>query len=781
MNSCRMRLWVMVSVVLSLALLLAVPVWAAADVWDAASGIRVEMLGTQWALNDHNIDGANEHLANALNRYQQDFRPQIEKALPDLAKELDGWFAAAADRVKADDAVGLAIVSNRLWTGLLHVGKEMTLNALETGDAESANLWLRLRDPHPSASTSSIRADANGEVLALIAGQRTASDVYDIVQAELMDTYQARLRDTLTVADESLTPDASLTLAEQTGLAAGYFEIIASAYATDKGEDARKALQSDFDQLATAVSTNDIATYKTIRQKIDAALTDFNAAPMTDLELSRAAGKMMRYLTLVPMEYVKGIKDGKIIDNEQYEEAVGYLQQGRLAYNQLKPDLDKRLPLTGDDPVRPQLEVLSNQINQFADSNDIQNSTYTLLEIIGSRLPVTWRSLDSQSDIEAIRAVLMQVKQQVESGDYAAALQTCVAAYGIMQQTMGQKLLGFAPEVALKLDMLFWQGEPGKPGLAVLVAEGASVEDVQIAVNRIWETLGNAESALSGKPAPGATISNTAIIVFREGLEAVLILVALMGSLRSNGAKPMRRMMFLGALLACLAAAVTGLLFGRVLTTVIKQQNELVAWVSLLATGVMLLITNWFFHKVYWTDNLASLHDRKANVLAWGGMFGLFTLGFTSIYREAFETALFLQPLLLTAGDGVVLQGFLIGLAGVLVIAVIVFLLNTRLPYKRLLVITGILIGVVLVSLVGNTVYATQVVGWMPISPIGTVFIPRWMEQWLGVYPTWQGVGFQITAIVLVLGSYFWAEHLNKRNRGKPSAPPIEQRAERIG
>lgn len=158
-------------------------------------------------------------------------------------------------------------------------------------------------------------------------------------------------------------------------------------------------------------------------------------------------------------------------------------------------------------------------------------------------------------------------------------------------------------------------------------------------------------------------------------------------------------------------------------------------------------------------------------------MFGLFTLGFTSVYREAFETALFLQPLMLTAGDGVVLQGLVIGLAGVLAIAVIVFLLNNKLPYKRLLVVTGILIGLVLVSLVGNTVYATQVVGWLPISPVGTVFIPRWMEEWFGVYPTWEGIGFQVASILVVLGSYFWAEHLNKKNRGKPSAPDLGQKA----
>jgi len=777
MNPRSVHLAVMMCLLLLTTVILATPVSAAADVWDAASGIRVEMLGAQWALADHDTASAQEHLKNAQTRFEQDFRPQIEVDLPDLAKALDGWFATASDKINVGDAVGLALVANRLWTGLLQAGSSMTLSALKKGDGESASQWLRLRDPHPSASTNSFRADANSEIFALIDGQRKAEDVYSIVQAELMDTYQARLRDTLSIADESLTPDSKLTLAEQTGLAAGYFTIIAPAYGHYKGEDAQKTLQADFDQLVNAVDAGDTATFKTIRTRIDAALDGFNAAPLTDVELSRTAGKMMRFLTLVPLEYEKAVKNGQIIDNEQYEEAVGYLQQGRMAYKQLKPDIDSRLPLAGDDLVVPQLDHLSTQLIQFDDPANVQKNIYAVLQALGNRLPVTWRSLDSQSDIAAIQAVLLQVKAQVESGDYEAALQTCVAAYGVLQQTMGQKLLGFAPEVALKLDMLFWQGEPGQPGLAVLVAKGASVDEVKIAVNRVSAALAEAESALTGKPAPGATITNTAIIVFREGLEAVLILVALIGSLRVRGTPAMRRMMLLGAVLACVAAAFTGWLFSRVMTTVISQQNELVAWVSLVATAVMLLITNWFFHKVYWTDQLASLHNRKARVLALGGMFGLFTLGFTSVYREAFETALFLQPLMLTAGDGVVLQGLVIGLAGVLAIAVIVFLLNNKLPYKRLLVVTGILIGLVLVSLVGNTVYATQVVGWLPISPVGTVFIPRWMEEWFGVYPTWEGIGFQVTSILVVLGSYFWAEHLNKKNRGKPSAPDLEPTA----
>ncbi len=775
MNPRKTRFLMVASLLCLTMLLLIAPVSAAADVWDAASGIRIEMLGTQWALADHDTTTALDHLNNAHTRFESDFRPQIEADLPDLARELEGWFTAASDKVNADDTVGLALISSRLWTGLLQAGSSMTLIALQKGDGKNANNWLRLRDPHPSASTNSFRADANSEIYALIDGQRKAEDVYSIVQAELMDTYQGRLKDTLLVADESLAPDSRLTLGEQIGLAAGYFKIIAPAYGEYKGETALKALQSDFDQLVSVVETGDAAAYTTIRTRIDDALSGFNAAPLTDVELSRTAGKMMRYLTLVPLEYDKAVKNGQIIDNEQYEEAVSYLQLGRLAYKQLRPVINSRLSLAGDDPVTPQLDHLSTQLIQFADPADVQKNIYAVLQTIGERLPVTWRSLDSQSDIAAIRAVLIQVKAQVESGDYAAALQTCVAAYGVMQQTMGQKLLGFAPEVALKLDMLFWQGEPGQPGLAVLVAKGASIEEVEAAVNRISAALADVEAVLTGKPAPGATMTNTAIIVFREGLEAVLILVALMGSLRSRGTSSMRRMMLLGAVLACAAAAFTGWIFSRVMTTVISQQNELVAWVSLIATTVMLLITNWFFHKVYWTDQLAALHNRKARILALGGMFGLFTLGFTSIYREAFETALFLQPMMLTAGDGVVLQGLLIGLAGVLVVAVIVFLLHNRLPYKRLLMVTGVLIGLVLVSLVGNTVYALQVVGWLPISPVGTVFIPRWLEEWFGVYPTWEGIVFQIASIVVVFGSYFWAEYLNKKKRGQRSAAILEQ------
>jgi high-affinity iron transporter len=140
-------------------------------------------------------------------------------------------------------------------------------------------------------------------------------------------------------------------------------------------------------------------------------------------------------------------------------------------------------------------------------------------------------------------------------------------------------------------------------------------------------------------------------------------------------------------------------------------------------------------------------------------------LGFTSIYREGFESVLFLQSLVLEAGMGVVLQGVAIGMVGVAVVGVITFALQMKLPYKKMLVVTGVMIGFVLLVMVGNTVHVMQSVGWLPITPITGLYVPFWVGQWFGVFATWQGVGLQIAAAVFVIGSYFLAERSNHRKR----------------
>ena len=97
-----------------------------------------------------------------------------------------------------------------------------------------------------------------------------------------------------------------------------------------------------------------------------------------------------------------------------------------------------------------------------------------------------------------------------------------------------------------------------------------------------------------------------------------------------------------------------------------------------------------------------------------------------------------------------------------LAVAVVTFALQRKLPYKKMLVVTGVLIGFVLVVMVGQTARTMQGTGWIPITPID-VDPPYWLGLWFGVYPTWETIGAQVAAMVFVIGSYFLAQEVRVR------------------
>lgn len=132
---------------------------------------------------------------------------------------------------------------------------------------------------------------------------------------------------------------------------------------------------------------------------------------------------------------------------------------------------------------------------------------------------------------------------------------------------------------------------------------------------------------------------------------------------------------------------------------------------------------------------------------------------------QGFETVLFLQALVLDADTLVVLQGVAMGLLGVGMVGFITFKLQQTLPYKKMLMATGILIGGVMVVMVGNTVHMLQAVNWLTFTPIHGLSIPYQLGLWFGLYPTWEGFAAQMAAAIFVIGSYYLAEFKTHRKR----------------
>src|SRR5258707_10716710 len=119
---------------------------------------------------------------------------------------------------------------------------------------------------------------------------------------------------------------------------------------------------------------------------------------------------------------------------------------------------------------------------------------------------------------------------------------------------------------------------------------------------------------------------------------------------------------------------------------------------------------------------------------------GLILLGFTSLYREGFEVVLFLQSYNLRLGGSVVLKGALLGLLLSGIVAVLTFVLQQHLPYRKMLITTGILLGVVLLVMVGEQAQEMQLAHWISTTPIASLvpMIPGWMGMWFAVFPTFE-------------------------------------------
>jgi high-affinity iron transporter len=265
------------------------------------------------------------------------------------------------------------------------------------------------------------------------------------------------------------------------------------------------------------------------------------------------------------------------------------------------------------------------------------------------------------------------------------------------------------------------------------------------------------------------TVLNIGVLVFREGLECILVLAAITANL-TGPRRVWRRPVIAGAALGCAATLVTWRIAVRVLNDLSQNISALAlqAATGLLAVIVLLVVMNWFFHKTYWTGWI-SLHNRRKQALftrkGEGGrvrvLLGLALLGFSSFYREGFEVVLFLQSYRLRVDWRAFRWGVLSGLLGTSLIGILTFALHRKLPYKRMLVLTGALLGVVLFVMVGEQVQEMQLAHWLPTSTIPwlAAHLPQWPALWLSVFPTIESLTGQALAISLVLGSYLFARN----------------------
>ena len=125
--------------------------------------------------------------------------------------------------------------------------------------------------------------------------------------------------------------------------------------------------------------------------------------------------------------------------------------------------------------------------------------------------------------------------------------------------------------------------------------------------------------------------------------------------------------------------------------------------------------------------------------------------------------------------------GVAVGAVFIALVGGLTFTFGVKLPYRRLLVITGVLVVSIMVSFLGSTVRLFQTVSWLPVHPVPGLHVPTWAGLWMGLYPSWEGLLIPPLALVYVVGAWLYMKWASARSQAQrplpvPAPAPVRER-----
>lgn len=743
------------------------PPWQAADqITNSLSDAQIDLI-----LRDPtagSIDQARSALAGPL-------RQGLATSAPAELREIEGQLDLAARAVSEGDAVSFAAARGTITAALRRGAFDRTVELTAADRPVAARQWLQIRDFRQSTRFTRVGTGATEALIALSTGDLSPGEAVLQVRKDLLDTYQSRLATNKAEADQAADRGFPERLAETAAVVAGYWQILSPEYREQRGAVETARSSRDFSSLATTAARTDLPGFRAASAATADDLDGFVAAPFTDEELARRAAQLTRFLDLIPIEYRDGTEDGRVTIPFELQEATAFHEGVTQAFTDLEAALLEIDPVaTGR--LDAEIEQLGQLVNDANERTRVvpEAEVEQLHEQISAGLerlfPGAWKESDDEADFDLVQISLDQLVAAASAGEEGQAEQARLSAYAFFEFGPELKLNAFDPQLVAEIEGLFWYGARGVPGLANLIQSGAPASEVRETSLVLEEALAEARDKTGEGVSDATAITNASLIVFREGLEAILIIAAITASMIGARAA-LRRPIYRGALLALPASVLGFVLAVAILGSLAAYGEKLEAVVGVIAIAVLVVVLNWFFHRVYWTEWIASHRKRGKEltgdvaagaVAGTATIAGLYVLGFTSVFREGMETVLFLQALQLSSGVGVVAAGVAFGLAGTAIVGFLTFKAERKLPYKKMLIVTGVLIALVLFTMVGNTVRTLQGVGWFPIHPID-IEIPLWMGTWLGIHPSVETLVAQFLALVFVIGSYWAAGWYSKR------------------
>ncbi|SMB30765.1 putative Cytochrome c subfamily [Sterolibacterium denitrificans] len=244
-------------------------------------------------------------------------------------------------------------------------------------------------------------------------------------------------------------------------------------------------------------------------------------------------------------------------------------------------------------------------------------------------------------------------------------------------------------------------------------------------------------------------------ILLREGLEALLIVVAMIAFLKKAGRPEALAYVHGGWIGALLAGGATWFAATHLVEISGASREVTEGLAALFAVVVLISVGIWMHGKSQADAWQRYIHDKLSHALSRGSAWFLFMLAFIVVYREAFETVLFYAALWSQGEHRAILLGAAVACLLLALVAWLILRYSRRLPFGQFFAASAVLVAVLAVVLAGKGVAALQEAGWLPVSLYAG---PRF--DLLGLYPTLQGVSAQVLTLLILLAGFAW----NTRN-----------------
>ena len=332
-------------------------------------------------------------------------------------------------------------------------------------------------------------------------------------------------------------------------------------------------------------------------------------------------------------------------------------------------------------------------------------------------------------------AALAQATQTYQAGDTAKAVGQVQDTYFDIFEASGMENAVGARDANFKTEL---EGHFTK--IVGLMNAGKDVASIQQEIAAFSAGLDKALELLGGNQGGFALFFFSLTIILREGLEALLIVAAVIAYIHKSGHGDKQKVINNSVCWALGASVITALLFQWLLTNAAAGREILEGVTMLIATVMLFGMSYWLLSKVEAQHWKAYLQKKIGTSLSQGSLIGLWLTSFLAVYREGAETVLFYFALAADAKTALD-YGYLFGglAVGIVILAVVYLIMRysvVRLPLKPFFIFTGIFMYLMAFIFAGKGV--AELIEGKAFTPTligdGTLF-PKWMGDWLGIMP----------------------------------------------